>query len=141
MGSPMKFHKVYSWRDFRLFAFPNFAHLVLMRLTAVICAVFLLLSAILSAEEKPNFIVIFVDDLGYGDVGCFGNELIRTPVIDRMAREGMRFDNFYANCPVCSPTRRTSCSISSAQCLVSKSRMKMVLLCHSNKPRNRPGKW
>ena len=55
-------------------------------------------------STKPNFIIIFVDDLGYGDLGCFGSELIRTPNLDHMAREGMTFDNFYAQ-NVCGPSR------------------------------------
>ncbi|HPA19022.1 MAG TPA: sulfatase [Verrucomicrobiae bacterium] len=53
----------------------------------------------------PNFIVILCDDLGYGDVGCFGAEKIRTPRVDRMATEGMRFTDFYAPSPLCSPSR------------------------------------
>ena len=56
------------------------------------------------ADTKPNFVVIFADDLGYGDLGCYGNEVIRTPNIDRMAREGMRFTDFYAQ-TVCGPSR------------------------------------
>ncbi|MHC4202753.1 MAG: sulfatase family protein [Planctomycetota bacterium] len=55
-------------------------------------------------REKPNFIVIFTDDQGYQDVGCFGSPAIRTPRLDRMAREGMRFTSFYAQ-PVCGPSR------------------------------------
>ena len=61
-----------------------------------ICAclpAFLLLTAgAISAAEKqlPNFVVIFCDDLGYGDLGCFGNPTIRTPHLDRMATEGMK---------------------------------------------------
>lgn len=55
-------------------------------------------------QAKPNFIVIFVDDLGYGDIGCFGASKIKTPHIDRMAREGLRFTNFYAQ-TVCGPSR------------------------------------
>jgi arylsulfatase A-like enzyme len=57
------------------------------------------------AVKKPNVVVILVDDLGYGDLGCYGAADLRTPHIDRMAAEGMRFTQFYANCPVCSPTR------------------------------------
>lgn len=48
------------------------------------------------AHDKPNFIIIFTDDQGYQDLGCFGSPNIRTPDIDRMAREGMRFTNFYS---------------------------------------------
>lgn len=55
--------------------------------------------------EKPNILVILTDDQGYHDVSYYGTQDIRTPVMDQIAREGMRFDNFYANCPVCSPTR------------------------------------
>lgn len=53
---------------------------------------------------KPNFIVIFIDDLGYADLGCFGSPNIRTPNIDRLAKEGMRFTHFYAQ-PICGPSR------------------------------------
>ena len=55
--------------------------------------------------DKPNIIIIFCDDLGYGDIGCFGSEVNRTPVLDRMAEEGMRFTDFYVTSPVCSPSR------------------------------------
>ncbi len=58
----------------------------------------------LHAAAKPNFIVIFTDDLGYGDIGCFGSETIKTPNIDSMAAEGMRFTDFYAQ-TVCGPSR------------------------------------
>ena len=58
----------------------------------------------LNAAEKPNFIVILTDDLGYGDFGCYGAKDIATPQIDRMAREGVKLTSFYA-APVCSPTR------------------------------------
>lgn len=54
--------------------------------------------------EQPNVIIIFADDLGYGDLGCFGSQTIKTPHIDRMAREGLRFTNFYAQ-TVCGPSR------------------------------------
>ncbi|MFH1719594.1 MAG: sulfatase-like hydrolase/transferase [Planctomycetota bacterium] len=54
---------------------------------------------------KPNFIIIFCDDLGYGDVGCFGSKKHRTPNIDRMAAEGMRFTSFYVTSGVCTPSR------------------------------------
>lgn len=55
--------------------------------------------------RPPNFVVIFCDDLGYGDLSCHGNKAYRTPNLDRMAREGMRFTNFYAASPACSPSR------------------------------------
>ena len=53
----------------------------------------------------PNILVILTDDQGYHDVSYYGTKDIRTPVMDGIAKSGMRFDNFYANCPVCSPTR------------------------------------
>ena len=55
--------------------------------------------------ETPNFIVIFCDNLGYGDVGPFGSKLHRTPCLDRMAAEGMRLTDFYATSGVCTPSR------------------------------------
>ena len=55
-------------------------------------------------ERPPNFVVIFTDDQGYNDVGCFGSPLIRTPRLDRMAAEGTKFTSFYAQ-PVCGPSR------------------------------------
>jgi len=57
------------------------------------------------AAERPNFVFLLVDDLGYMDVGCNGSTFHETPNIDRLARTGMRFTNGYAACPVCSPTR------------------------------------
>jgi len=54
---------------------------------------------------KPNILMILVDDLGYGDLSSYGAKDMQTPNIDKLMASGMRFDNFYANCPVCSPTR------------------------------------
>ena len=54
--------------------------------------------------SKPNFIIIFADDQGYEDIGCFGSKKIRTPRLDQMAKEGMRFTDFYAQ-PICGPSR------------------------------------
>ena len=61
-------------------------------------------AALLNAAEKPNFIVINIDDLGYADIGAFGSTLNRTPNLDRMAAEGMKLKCHYA-APVCSPSR------------------------------------
>jgi arylsulfatase A-like enzyme len=58
-----------------------------------------------SAKHKPNIIFILADDLGYGDLGSYGQKMIRTPNLDRMAHEGIRFDSFYAGAPVCAPSR------------------------------------
>ena len=57
------------------------------------------------AARKPNILMILVDDLGYGDLSSYGAKDMQTPNIDKLITSGMRFDNFYANCPVCSPTR------------------------------------
>ncbi|MEO6181663.1 MAG: arylsulfatase [Verrucomicrobiota bacterium] len=56
-------------------------------------------------DRKPNIIFFIADDLGYGDVGCFGQKKIRTPNIDRLAKEGMKFTQHYAGNPVCAPSR------------------------------------
>ncbi len=58
-----------------------------------------------TAARKPNILMILVDDLGYGDLSSYGATDMQTPNIDKLIASGMRFDNFYANCPVCSPTR------------------------------------
>lgn len=58
-----------------------------------------------SAAEKPNLIWIMADDLGYGDLGSYGQKVIQTPHLDRMAREGMSFRQFYAGATVCAPSR------------------------------------
>jgi arylsulfatase A len=54
---------------------------------------------------RPNIVIILCDDLGYGDVGCYGTEVIKTPNIDRLARQGVRFTSFYASNSVCTPSR------------------------------------
>lgn len=56
-------------------------------------------------SAQPNFIIILADDLGYGDLGCYGHPTIRTPQLDRMAQEGVRFTQFYTGSPVCTPSR------------------------------------
>jgi arylsulfatase A-like enzyme len=60
-----------------------------------------------SAEAKPNVVFILADDLGYGDLGCYGQKLIQTPDIDRLAAEGMKFTQAYAGETVCAPSRAT----------------------------------
>ncbi len=57
------------------------------------------------AERPPNIIIIVADDLGYGDPGCYGGKAIRTPNIDRLAEQGVRFTSFYSCSPVCAPSR------------------------------------
>ena len=58
-----------------------------------------------AAERPPNFVIIFIDDLGYGDIGPFGSKINNTPHLDRMAAEGMTLTSFYSAAPVCSPSR------------------------------------
>ena len=67
--------------------------------------VLLVTSAIGQAAQKPNFIVVFTDDQGYQDLGCFGSPKIKTPEIDQMAREGARFSSFYSANAICSASR------------------------------------
>src|SRR5687768_16506228 len=58
-----------------------------------------------AAPKRPNFVIIMADDLGYGDLGCYGHPSIRTPHLDRMAREGIRFTDFSSSAEVCTPSR------------------------------------
>ncbi|TWT58706.1 Arylsulfatase [Thalassoglobus neptunius] len=58
-----------------------------------------------TADDSPNFIIIYADDLGYGDLSCYGNPTIRTPHLDQMAAEGLRFTQFYSASSVCTPSR------------------------------------
>lgn len=71
--------------------------------TAVLCFALCRCESVWAAT--PNFVIIFADDQGYGDLGCFGSTKIETPHIDRMAREGRRFTNFMVASPVCTPSR------------------------------------
>jgi arylsulfatase A len=74
----------------------------------VIMVTWLVLSlnvSLLVAKDKPNFIIIFTDDQGYQDLGCFGSPKIKTPEIDKMAREGARFTDFYSANAICSASR------------------------------------
>lgn len=56
-------------------------------------------------NKKPNILIIMCDDMGYGDLGCYGQKYIQTPNLDRMAQEGMRFTQAYAGSPVSAPSR------------------------------------
>ena len=64
-----------------------------------------LLVQFISAASRPNIILVFIDDMGWGDFSCFGNEAAKTPHVDRLATEGLRFEQFYVNSPICSPSR------------------------------------
>ena len=86
-----------------------------MKMKSFLLGVLLLASANWARAEtqvRPNVIFIFIDDLGWGDLGCYGNDFIDTPNIDQLAKDGMRFTDFYAAGAVCSPTR---CAVQSGQ--------------------------
>ncbi len=78
---------------------------LMQRFAALCFALLLLVSGGRAAERPPNFVVIFCDDLGWGDLGCFGNPTIRTPNLDRMAAAGQKWTQFYVAAPVCTPSR------------------------------------
>ena len=75
------------------------------RLFILLCCSCCLLASAVHSANRPNILLIFTDDQGYYDVSYYGKEDIETPVLDGLAEAGMRFDSFYANCPVCSPSR------------------------------------
>ncbi|PHQ34049.1 sulfatase-like hydrolase/transferase [Rhodopirellula bahusiensis] len=62
-------------------------------------------SAFAADQQRPNIVLVFIDDMGWEDFSCFGNHDAQTPHIDGMAREGVRFEQFYVNSPICSPSR------------------------------------
>lgn len=79
---------------------------LLSLLTAITLAPLALTTSTAFAQEvRPNFIVVFIDDMGYGDLSSYGNTRVKTPNIDRLAQEGIKFTQFYANSPICSPSR------------------------------------
>src|SRR5690606_36940185 len=69
--------------------------------------ILLLISTVVAQEQrkKPNIVFILADDLGYGDLGAYGQTKIKTPNIDALAKSGIRFTNFYAGTSVCAPSR------------------------------------
>jgi arylsulfatase A-like enzyme len=77
-----------------------------VRLLGVGIAALLSLAApLLEAEDRPNIILVFIDDMGWGDFSSFGNSEVTTENVDRLAAEGLRFEQFYVNSPICSPSR------------------------------------
>ena len=74
-------------------------------LFAAIVSMLLLTGFSAQSEDHPNFVVIFTDDQGYGDLSCFGGKHVHTPRIDQMAKEGAKLTSFYVAAPVCTPSR------------------------------------
>lgn len=74
-------------------------------LTRLLFVFAVLLAHPLAAAEHPNIVLVFIDDMGWGDFSCFGNTEACTPHIDSLAKEGIRFEQFYVNSPICSPSR------------------------------------
>ncbi|MEZ6128742.1 MAG: sulfatase-like hydrolase/transferase [Planctomycetaceae bacterium] len=73
--------------------------------TSIVITLLLTFLPTASADVRPNIVLVFIDDMGWGDFSCFGNTDAQTPNIDRMASEGIRFEQFYVNSPICSPSR------------------------------------
>ena len=71
----------------------------------LLACIFFIISTIALGAPRPKIIFVLVDDMGYADLGCMGSPDIKTPHIDRIAKEGVKFTDFYANAPVCTPTR------------------------------------
>ncbi len=89
-----------------IFRVDNIVQPVQPPLAALLLGSIVALAAVpVSAQQRPNVVFIMTDDLGYGDIGVYGGSDIATPSLDRLAREGVRFTDFYANGPNCSPTR------------------------------------
>jgi len=77
----------------------------MIRIALVFLSVFSFVATPVLAASTPNVVVIFADDLGYGDLACYGHPTIKTPNLDRMAAEGLRFTQFYSAAVVCTPSR------------------------------------
>jgi uncharacterized sulfatase len=71
-----------------------------------------LLATVAAAKAPPNIVMVLVDDMGWGDFSCFGNKEASTPNIDRLAKEGLQFRQFYVNSSICSPSR---CALTTGQ--------------------------
>jgi uncharacterized sulfatase len=72
----------------------------------------LVFGSVQSARARPNIVMVLIDDMGWGDFSCFGNPDAKTPQVDRLAEEGIRFSQFYVNSPICSPSR---CALTTGQ--------------------------
>lgn len=71
----------------------------------MVCLSLLIVQKGHSEDKSPNIIIIFTDDMGYGDLGCFGNKLTKTPHLDKLAEQGVKFTDFYAGASLCTPSR------------------------------------
>ena len=78
---------------------------MLTRFLSLALVPMLLATSLQAADRGPNFVIVFADDLGYGDLSCYGHPTIKTPHLERMAREGIRFTQFYSAACVCTPSR------------------------------------
>lgn len=76
-----------------------------MRTKIIIIQLLVVFCLVSSAQDKTNILFIFIDDMGYADLGCYGNKEVHTPNIDQLANEGILFTQFYVNSPICSPSR------------------------------------
>ncbi len=92
----------------------NFLRILALVTVAVTCQLSSILAAVQADGRRPaasgkpvgpNIILVFIDDMGYSDFSCFGNDLAKTPQIDNLASEGISFEQFYVNSPICSPSR------------------------------------
>ena len=81
------------------------------RLISIVTS-FVIFGSAFAAEQRPNIVMVFIDDMGWGDFSCFGNADAKTPNVDRLAAEGIRFSQFYVNSPICSPSR---CALTTGQ--------------------------
>ena len=87
----------------------------LRTIPCLFCLLLLTFSAVAQRDSPPNIVIIYADDLGYGDLGPYGNAVHRTPHLDRMAREGVEFTDFYVTSGVCTPSRSSLMTGSYAQ--------------------------
>lgn len=79
--------------------------LLFLLIFCLLQASYLTIEAQTKTKSHPNIIYVYADDLGYGELGCYGQQKIKTPNLDRIAKEGMRFTQHYTSTPVCAPAR------------------------------------